>query len=77
MPEYYERRKSMGNFKFDLSNEEFDFKCPECGHKIIFKGKSINHDVTCKNCHTSVHIDGKDFQKQIQKIEKQLNSLFD
>ena len=67
----------MGNFKLDLSNEEFDFKCPKCGHKIIFKGKSINHDVTCKNCRTSVHIDGRDFQKQIQKIENQIRDLFD
>jgi len=67
----------MGNLGLNLNNEEFDFECPECGHKIVFKGKSINHDIICKNCHATVHIDGKDFQKQIRAIEKQLKSLFD
>ena len=64
----------MGNLGLNLNNEEFDF---ECRHKIVFKGKSINHDIICKNCHATVHIDGKDFQKQIRAIEKQLKSLFD
>lgn len=66
----------MGKFKFDLSNEKFDFKCPECGHKIIFKGKDINHDVKCSHCHSNIHLDGKDFDKQIKDIEKQLSKLF-
>lgn len=66
----------MGKFKFDLDDEEFDFECPECGHEITFSGKCINHDVTCSHCHTNIHIDGKDFEKKIKDIEKQINSIF-
>ncbi len=67
----------MGKFKFDLDNETFDFECPKCGHSISFKGKSINHEVICSHCHSSVYIDGKNFEKQIKDIEKQLTNLFD
>lgn len=67
----------MSKFKFDISDEEFDFECPKCGHKVIFKGKDINHDVKCTNCKSNIHVDGKDFEKQIKDIEKQINHIFD
>ncbi|MDO5344412.1 MAG: RNHCP domain-containing protein [Lachnospiraceae bacterium] len=66
----------MSKFAFDLDNEKFDFECPECGRKVCFRGRDINHDVKCPNCKSSIHLDGRDFDKQIKNIEKQINSLF-
>lgn len=63
-------------FDLNLDNETFDFECPECGHKVVFKGKDIGHDVKCPRCKTAIHLDGKEFQKQLKDIENQINRLF-